>query len=366
MTKRKNKIVSQSNKLIETRCKLSVSEQRLLAIMIADISPNDKDFKIYSYKVSDIVGWLKLGRKDMHFELKNITGRLRNRGLTIQTEEGELQTSWLSSALYIDKKGIVKLRFDPNLKPYLLELQSCFTEYALDEFLSLKSKYAMKLFKLLKQYLEIGKRRFSLNKLREHLDLEKTELKQWIHFKTRVLDISKREINKKTSIKINYSVEKIGRKIEFVVFSIKQKDEKQEKDPEIVQNLEELFHLVPERYRNLKTLRSGIEKYFEKEGVEYTKRNIQYANAKSQKNYRTFLLKALQEDWGLDWVEGQASQSGPGTQVSPEIQKLRDKYAGTWRDTDGTYCTLIVDSSGRILLGGREVSPEILTGWKKS
>jgi hypothetical protein len=361
MMDKNNNLVVQSNKLIEAKYRLSAMEQKLLSIMIGDISPEDKDFKEYSYKVSDIVDWLALEHKGMYSEIEKLTARLIGRIISIRTDNELFQTSWLSSAKYIKDIGVVKLKFDPGLKPYLLQLKSCFTQYALGDFLSLKSKYAMRIYELLKQYLKIGNRKFHLKELRETLGLKETELSRWSDFKRIVLEISKREINNKTDIRISYTTEKLGRKIEFIIFSIKKKVEKQEISSEISQDLEGLFSLVPEKYRNLKTLRSGIEKYFEKEGIEYTKRNIQYANTKSKTNYRTFLLKSLKEDWGLDWEETQASQAGSGI----DIQALRDQYAGQWTNQDGSVCNVVVNSTGQILANGQQIEPQILEGWKR-
>ena len=45
--KKDNYLVSKSNNLIEARYRLSVQEQRLIAIMVSDIKPDDRDFKKY-------------------------------------------------------------------------------------------------------------------------------------------------------------------------------------------------------------------------------------------------------------------------------------------------------------------------------
>ena len=305
MSSKENYLVSKSNDLIEAKYRLSVQEQRLLAIMISDIKPDDKDFKKYQYKISDILEWINIEDKGYYKKLREITRKLLSRTITINQDNVLFQTNWLAGAKYYFKEGTIELSFHPDLKPYLLQLQKCFTQYALRNILELKSKYAFRLYELLKQYQAIGKRKFSVRELRDLLGVEQGELKLWIDFKRRVLEIAKREINSKTDLKIDYQTKKIGRKIEYIIFSIQAQAHDKKTDDEQNKRYDELLKLVPEKYRELKTLKNAIIKYLKKKGFEYTKRNILYANEKAEKNYRAYLISALREDWAADWIDDQ-------------------------------------------------------------
>ena len=304
--KKDNYLVSKSNNLIEARYRLSVQEQRLIAIMVSDIKPDDRDFKKYSYKIVDFIEWIGVEGKDYYKELRKITAKLLTRLITIKQDNILFQTSWLAGAKYHFGQGIIELSFHPDLKPYLLQLKNCFTQYALKNVLELKSKYAFRLYELLKQYQSIGRRKFSVSELRDLLGVEQGELKLWVHFKTRVLEIAKREINAKTDLVIDYTTKKVGRRIEYIIFSIQAQDkEKIKKVDEQNKRYDELIKLVPEKFRGLKTLKNAIIKYLKKRGFEYTKRNILYANKKAEKNYRAYLISALREDWAADWIDDQ-------------------------------------------------------------
>ena len=305
MSSKENYLVSKSNDLIEAKYRLSVQEQRLLAIMISDIKPDDKDFKKYQYKISDILEWINIEDKGYYKKLREITRKLLSRTITINQDNVLFQTNWLAGAKYYFKEGTIELSFHPDLKPYLLQLQKCFTQYALRNILELKSKYAFRLYELLKQYQAIGKRKFSVRELRDLLGVEQGELKLWIDFKRRVLEIAKREINSKTDLKIDYQTKKIGRKIEYIIFSIQAQAHAKKTDDEQNKRYDELLKLVPEEYRKLKTLRNAIIKSLRKKGFEYVKRNILYANEKAEKNYRAYLISALREDWAADWIDDQ-------------------------------------------------------------
>ena len=312
MIDKSKNLVAKDNNLVEAKYRLSIQEQRLIAIMVSDIKPDDKDFKTYRYKIKDILSWIGIEDGGYYKKLRAITRRLISRCITIYDPKNEtiFQTSWLAGAKYHVKKGYIDLSFHPDLKPYLLQLQKCFTQYALKNVLELKSKYAFRLYELCKQYQSVGKRKFKVDELRELLGLEKNELKQWVHFRTRVLEIAQREINKNTDIKIKYEFEKWGRKIEYIIIHIKSKDKANEiEDKELKGRYTELLKMVIKDYRDKKTIQNAIIKYLKKKGFDYVKRNIEYANEKAEKNYRSFLIQSLKEDWALGWWEDLQEES---------------------------------------------------------
>lgn len=72
---------------------------------------------------------------------------------------------------------------------------------------------------------------------------------------------------------------------------------------EALPTYEELIGLMPEKEQGKKTLRELIARKLRKHGADYVKRNILYSNKKAKTNYRTFLGKALKEDWGAGYIE---------------------------------------------------------------
>ncbi|WP_456469719.1 RepB family plasmid replication initiator protein, partial [Caminibacter sp.] len=229
---------------------------------------------------------------------------LLNRTLTIKKEKSLLQINWLSSAEYFEREGYVELCFDPKLKPYLLQLKECFTQYQLGEILKLRSKYAFRLYELCKKNELLGKYKYEVEELRDLLGVEKGELKLWADFRRRCLEPAIKEINKKTDLHVSYEAKKLGRRFKWVVLKISKKKDKQSiKAIENDSPISDLLKLLPESERNKKTIQSALIKAYKKHGFEYCKRNIEYANEKATENYRVFLIKALKEDWALGWWE---------------------------------------------------------------
>lgn len=213
-------MVTQSNKLVEAKFTLTVQEQRLVLVMIAMIHPQDEDFKDYIIHLADLCRFLGLKTQSLYAEAKKITRRLRERELVIQEPGGELQIGWISSAKYLESEGSVRLRFDPALKPYLLALKRQFTSFHLDIIIRFKSVYAIRIYQLLKQYENIGKRECRVADLREMLGISLDEYTRYNDFKHKVISTAVEQINGNSDISVKFKELKEGKRIVSLLFLI--------------------------------------------------------------------------------------------------------------------------------------------------
>ncbi|HDR7383803.1 TPA: replication initiation protein [Bacillus toyonensis] len=168
---------------------------------------------------------LGLSGSTKYTELSKITKELLSKVIEIRAGEELIQVSWLSSAIYNKNKGTIDLRFDPLLKPFLLELSSKFTSYRLANVVKLKSTYSIRIYELLKQYEHIKERTISLENLRYYLDAIDT-YPNYANFKQRVLKPSQKELNQKTDISFEFEEIKLGRKVEKIRFIIQSQKRK--------------------------------------------------------------------------------------------------------------------------------------------
>lgn len=316
MTSEKNYVIAKHNELIEAQYRLSTQEQRVIAFMCGQIRPGDRDFKPYGFKIKDFASLIGLEGEGYYSKLKMITRTLISKVLTIRDGKKVIQVSWLASAVYHERKGIVELRFAPELKPYLLQLKRCFTQYNLGQVLKLRSKYAFRLYEICKKNELIGKYVYPLDEFRAMLGVKPEELKQWGHFKTRALEPAIREICKKTDLDVSYKAIKRSRRIQEIELRIRKKhleiSQKIHEEPREDEPFKRLLSLIPEKHRNKKTILASLEKALRKHGESYCERNILYANKKSSSNYRAFLCKALSHDWALGWWEDTKETSQHG------------------------------------------------------
>jgi hypothetical protein len=338
MAKKKKKslpnslIVTQSNKLVESRYNLPLGEQRLILTMISRIQPDDEDFKTHRIRVHEFAEFMGIDKNHVYVECKKTTEKLLTRVISIEEPDGLLQICWLSSAKYLDGTGMVNLSFDPQLKPYLLQLKSNFTSCKLAMLLSFKSQYTMRIYTLLKQYEKLKKREIEVEVLRDMLGIGKDQYDKYNDFKKRILLPTQQELAEKADLYFEFEEIKYGRRVGAILFHIFRKplpaellanDESPVVDinntPPAFINvnlpanpvIDDLLLLVLEQYRTRKGVIASIIEFESKQGFEYVRRNILYCNAIAKTNYGKLLSDSLKNDWGHDWQQQSAKPRVP-------------------------------------------------------
>lgn len=344
-----HKLIRKSNFLIEASYKLSLVEQRIVMVLASMIKQEDDEFKKYLLNIKDFATLLDLKHKDGYSQLQLVTKKLLTRAFTIKMANGVLQIGWLSSAKYIDGEGVVELCFDPQLKPYLLQLKDRFTSYRLKNVIQLRSSFSIRIYELLKQYEKLGERTFLLKTLREYLGLEQSQYKLYGDFKRKIILVAQAELLEKTDLSFEFEEIKVSRRVGKIRFIIKSQipvnagdgiDLNEINKAVIDPQLFHLFELLPEQFHSKQSIRKTIEKAYKKHGFDYVMRNILYTNDRSNalkpgsastqgSNYRAYLGKALNDDYGLAFMEDlqakkEAEEVKQRTFEEAEKQKQRE------------------------------------------
>lgn len=326
-----HRVIKKSNFLIEASYKLSLVEQRIVMVLASMIKSGDGEFKKYPLNIKEFATLLELKHKDEYSQLQAITKKLLTRAFIVKMPSTTLQVGWLSSAKYLDGQGIVELCFDPELKPFLLQLKDRFTSYRLKDVIQLKSSFSIRIYELLKQYEKLGERTFLLEKLRECLGIDPSQYKLYGDFKRKILLVAKSELAEKTDLFFDFEEIKVGRsvgKIRFIISSRRELPSKAmavstplEKElPNIfgkeseMDELTQLCKKLPMAYQNKESVKKLLSEFLAKYGFDYVVRNIEFANDGSNavkpgvnsakgSNYRNYLAKALAGDFGLPHKE---------------------------------------------------------------
>lgn len=166
----------------------------------------------------------------------------------------------------------------------------------------LKSKYAVALYELLKDYKEIKELIIEITKIRELLGIEREKYQIFGMLRKRVIEKAIDEINasEKIDFKVEYKLKKSGRKYSHIKFLIKKKTKnKQLKKQENTvnnQKVDLLLNSVPQLHREQakKLIASSLDSY----SLEYLQYQIKYTNNQENiNNYVAYLKKAIQEDY---------------------------------------------------------------------
>ena len=218
--------VAQDNLLIRSRSKItSVREQKLILSLISEIKKSDKTLPILNMDIDYLIDYLDLKGKDAFKSLMVITEKILKKTLIVQdkTKDKELhalQTTWFSSAEYFKSKNRVEFMFSEKLLPYLIGLGNNFTAFQLKNLMCLRSKYAFKIYMVLKRWLndpvvkQKGYFDMTLKEFKKMLMIERKKSYKPINIKAKILIPTRDEINNKTDIHID--IELLEQKNRFV------------------------------------------------------------------------------------------------------------------------------------------------------
>ncbi|MGO4695584.1 replication initiation protein [Paenibacillus sp. 2TAB26] len=295
-------IVTESNALIEARTNLDLYEERLIYILASRINPEDTHFRTCFFSVKKIAEKLDLTEKNFYKRVREIIDRLQHKQVIIedQASNSTLKANWLSASRYYHGKGIIELEFSQLLGPYLLQLKNNFTNYKLWNVLYLKSFYSSKLYKLLKQYLPLGKRKFStLAELKDKLEIEDGKYTLYSHLKNRILLNAQRELEEKTDIRFTIEEIKNGNKVVGVTFHIFKNNRAPRigiNDAEYIDS-ETVYDLLGRFEINKKTANELLSNH----GENHIRANIKYVYEKKQNaeigSLSGYIIKAIKENY---------------------------------------------------------------------
>ena len=145
--------VVSANDLIKGRQKMTLREAQLLFIAISQVVKEDKDFKTYTTTVQELAEFMGIDSDSLYRDLKQICRQLRQRVVEVQVKGENAKKDkwkvfgWIDSAEY--DNGTLTLRLSDDIKPYLLELESYYSQTLLGTLMTFRSYYATRLYQYL-------------------------------------------------------------------------------------------------------------------------------------------------------------------------------------------------------------------------
>ena len=227
------KRIVKSNDLINACFRLNRHEQRLIQLALAELDSREKystshEFVVTLKQYADAHDGVRSNVR-LWETLKDNAHQLFDRTVTMYPKPGRTHhVRWLSERAVIDgPEKRIKLVFSQRMMQHITELKGAFTTYDAAQVADFKSVYSARVFEWVNQYKHKNEREMLVSDIREQLELG-DRLKQFAHFRMRVIETACKEISEKTDIKLKYEAIKVGKTVQSIRFKWKKKPYKLE------------------------------------------------------------------------------------------------------------------------------------------
>jgi plasmid replication initiation protein len=166
-----------ANDLIKGKQKMTLRESQLLAIAISQVVKEDRDFKTYTTTVPELAAFMGIDTDSLYRDLESICTSLLQRVVKIQVGGDNANRKkkwkafqWINRAEY--DNGKLTIRLSDDIKPYLLELESYYSQTLLGTLMTFRSYYTTRLYQYLvadtgARYGNVHEWTFTCEQLRE-------------------------------------------------------------------------------------------------------------------------------------------------------------------------------------------------------
>ena len=214
-----------ANQIVTARHRLNPRQQQVINWAIAQIARDDSDFLTHTLSVSEFGKLTGSTSGSIFKEMEGVTTSLLREILETK-EPGErsyTRFQWLSRCKYEKGNGTVEIRFHDELKPYLLELRTRFTQLRLERVFRLRSSYSIRFFERIEMQRGLNRLTWtmSLEELRNWLGVEPGAYKFFDLFRANILDVAQRELDARSDWSFSFLTMKTGRKITGVEFTLR-------------------------------------------------------------------------------------------------------------------------------------------------
>jgi len=285
--------VYQANKLIEAfyQDSFTAMELKLLRYAAMLIRNNEENFPIVHISLADLRDILDDKSNRFNSRVKQMCSSLIKKTVAIKISEERLRyMTWMSVMDY--DYGDVTIQFNPEIKPYLLQLESNFTGYAFQKIAKMKSPHTIRLFELLLQYAKIKKRVIDVDNLKFMLGVG-SKYEQYAHFKSRVLTPAQKELDELGGLTFTFKEIKEKRRVVSIDFNINASKEllgtsKRKLDPVFISEAKEILKMY-----GFTSLSDNEIITFQEYGLDLLKASLKEIKNKNITYPAAYILKIL-------------------------------------------------------------------------
>lgn len=210
--------VSQSNKLIEASYTLTLNEKRLILCAASMIdsrkSMPDGEKGYLRVRAEDFGNLFGIETRHAYTILADAVDKLWKREIKTVEDGNPEDMRWIYHRKYLAGQGSVEIGFSPTVVPHMTLLNREFTSFQIKHIGNLGSFYAIRLYELAAQSVNLkhGRRYIDLERLRVILDVgdkypNVKDFRRW------VLDPATKDVCENTNLDVKLAPKREGRKI---------------------------------------------------------------------------------------------------------------------------------------------------------
>ena len=203
-----------------------------------------------------------------------------------------------------DKRKIVEFEIPTPVRKAMLSSNGIYAKIDLVVIKGLKSKYAIILYEILKDYENVEIPEMTIEQFRDLFGV-KNKYKLFQNLKQRVIEPAIKEINSNKNIKwmVKYELYKTASKYTHIKFTKTIKNKQIKENSNI--DLDKFLNKLPEQLRSSISIKKTINQYLNQ--PERIERNIKYFLEKYSNNQiekpATYLILAIEKDYALKTFE---------------------------------------------------------------
>lgn len=209
-------IVAKRNVLNEIRStSMTVQELRFFSIYLSKIKPWDISTRVVRFPLEDFQRIMGFGRLNIQ-RLRASTDSLLCKVVHLWDEDGGYNSFQLFKRCRVfkqDEQWFVEIDANDDALPLMFDFKDRYFKYELWNALRLKSPNQVRMYEILKQYENVGRRELTVQALRELLGIAPTEYAGrtgWTDFKKYVLDACQQALKECTDICYTYERGRTG------------------------------------------------------------------------------------------------------------------------------------------------------------
>ncbi len=343
------KLIRKSNDLVEARYKFDIWETRVFTKLLTLIRPDDIDFQPFRIYLRDVIDDFKLHKDNASYKLlRDATDNLLSKVFYVPYEvEGAIRerkypiiimSDTLKAALEEGarvKNEYVEVCIHPEMKPLLLQLKEKFTSYDIENIISLKSNYTLRIYEHLKQYERIGRRQLDIEYLKRIFEIT-TEYPLFANFYQKIIEPAHADINHYTDLTITkIGKVKRGRKVESLLFEFHGKDNKYAQktlkvaEPNVAYNVSEDQLFIKFQHKVVTEFGVSPSVFMAElkgKSIEKIEKAIRVTEETQKKgainNIAGFFIQALRQDFTND-IEEKKEKKAKSAEKQKAIEKIK-------------------------------------------